>query len=820
MIVTSFLQQVRLPGFESLALAATGVRSLERFSDLAAGVQSLAPLKPSERLDVMDECLDLVLVKPDAPAGFEFTGLSVAEFRSALAAGRQPGSVLETWRQALLGADMQALREAARARIGVRAERCFLGQRWLRLPPGYQDAPVLDLPEALSHLLTAAIPGWVPPRRSRYTVELTEVVVADGCRLPIRGRRFPAKGASITGRWLQWSEGQLQTQPSGRLRENAELQLVLPGLEESYFSEHFMARNLFAHLRTTWFQDTQGREVLLLNEVQSDWMRDLRRQRSGKRPSTAMPYIPLVSVPECPVARDWLAIALDAFIDFAEHCGCDLIAWTPGAIQTEINPGLPLGVAQRLYDRRVPKTLARLLGGPSRGRGLIEPMEVDYPTYARNVLLQHRQDLGWLLVAPDGETPGSEPVEGFGAILDIYRARATPTIERLPALDLRVGSDSAETVMGIPIDGFGRLPEPEDAEVLWTGPARQIVGETRDAATMNSNIDQGLLFADARVLTEDQSGGHGNRWGAFAEDLDGFIERWLPVAMEHGQVVALGAADDTGQAVLVAGGEPRGMGLFYADRQEDRGRAGMLGLIAMDVESQSGEHSNVLWSAYPFFAEGSPYLVEVQGIGLHPNRLEARLDLAVAGTMVFAFDPLFYKHRGLYRRGAAATFSLAALAYDMAPTGAEEIVIDDPERVRAFRAQSAWVERHGIWTQDDEAAALAAWTAQTPEDLEPIRIDLSRGAMLMPGEEGPADDAYFQGEVTRVTPSAYVLFGVPIWRVEVIVARPDDQTFILPFFVPEHRFQDGWRPSVGDYVKGSAWVQGYLLADAGEGTLH
>ena len=534
MIVTSFLQEVRLPGFEGLALAATGVRSLERFSDLAAGVQPLAPLKPSERLDVMDECLDLVLVSPNAPAGFEFTGLSVAEFRAALAASGQPGSVLGTWRQALLGADMQALREAARVRIGVRPSYVYLQQRWLRLPSGYADAPLVPLPAPLAELMGKAVRDWIAPRRSRYCVELIEEVGALGRRLPTGDGVSPQTGHRSRPVGCTGPLSACSPRPrTADLARYAEYQLALPSLEESYFSGHFMARNVFAHFRTTYFTDATGRAVLLLDEVQSDWMQNLRRQRHGKRLTSAAPYIPLLSIPECPVERDWLAIALAAFIDLAEEQGCDLIAWTPGAIQAELNPGLPLAVAQRLYDRRVPKTLAHLLGGPSHGRGQIEPAAVDYPTCARDILLRHRQDLGWLLVAPDGETPASEPVEGFGAILDLYRARATPTIERLPALALRAEPGPVETVMAIPIDGYGRLPEPEDAEVLWTGPARQIVGETRDAATMNSNIDQGSLFAEARVLTEEQSGGHGNRRVAFAEDLDGIIERWLPVALEH-----------------------------------------------------------------------------------------------------------------------------------------------------------------------------------------------------------------------------------------------------------------------------------------------
>lgn len=109
-----FLELMPLPRYEGLPLAATGVRSLERFSDLAAGVARMAPLRYRDRFDLMDECLDLVIERPETSAGFELTGLSVADLWAALGQSGQPEGVLATWRVVLEGVDMKALRAIQR----------------------------------------------------------------------------------------------------------------------------------------------------------------------------------------------------------------------------------------------------------------------------------------------------------------------------------------------------------------------------------------------------------------------------------------------------------------------------------------------------------------------------------------------------------------------------------------------------------------------------------------------------------------------------------------------------------------------------------
>jgi hypothetical protein len=87
----NFMSLVPLPDFHGLASAATDVRAFEHFSDLISGIKQTASRRADERIDIMDDCLDLVVSRPDLPAGFEFTGFSIAEFRVMLKeAGQSP----------------------------------------------------------------------------------------------------------------------------------------------------------------------------------------------------------------------------------------------------------------------------------------------------------------------------------------------------------------------------------------------------------------------------------------------------------------------------------------------------------------------------------------------------------------------------------------------------------------------------------------------------------------------------------------------------------------------------------------------------------
>ncbi len=315
-----------------------------------------------------------------------------------------------------------------------------------------------------------------------------------------------------------------------------------------------------------------------------------------------------------------------------------------------------------------------------------------------------------------------------------------------------------------------------------------------------------LMLQNARELTEDEAGGHGDHWEVFQEDVGAFVGNWVREALEQGIPPVLNLTPDL--STLIAAGEPNAVALLYGAECPLSRNTGWLSVSEPDPAKKELR----LCSAYPFFGEGVEVDATVGEVDLFPNRLEARLALYLtAGGMIEVFDTQFWKHRALYEEDAVYRFKVSALAYAMKPVGEQVMVIDDTEQVRRYHVRKAWAEQHGVWTKDDEAAALAAWQPESPADLEPIRINMGQMAMLMPTGNGFRDDAVYQGEVMGVTPATLSVFGVSFWRVEVTVWR-DDQDMVLPFFVAERLFPGDWRPAVGDYVKGTAWLQAYAVA--------
>ncbi len=323
------------------------------------------------------------------------------------------------------------------------------------------------------------------------------------------------------------------------------------------------------------------------------------------------------------------------------------------------------------------------------------------------------------------------------------------------------------------------------------------------------NVNNDLLLHSADELTDDEAGGHGNRWGVFDDDVSALIGRWLGVAVEKSEVPTLGLGEKADLEQEVTRGEPAAVALLYTGQEPGASRTGLMSLIHHDPGGLEREASNQLWSAFPFFGDGVAVDAEVEKICLFPNRIEARLELSMAsGGLIEAFDPCFWQNRAVYRSGEIYRFSVAALAYRMEPAAAQEHVIDDPHEIRRFRARDAWVKTHGQWTREDEEASLAAWQPESPDDLEPIRISMGEMAALLPSSSGPADDAQFQGEVVRVTPRAVRILDVDFWRVDTVVMRADED-LILPIYVAERLFEGEWRPQVGKYVSGTLWLQGY-----------
>ena len=133
--------------------------------------------------------------------------------------------------------------------------------------------------------------------------------------------------------------------------EYREWLLTLPDYQRSWFNGHFYERNVLAHIRTTERHDTQGRRLLFIEEIQSDWHQSGARhgydnQWNGK-------------IPVAPFRKEWLGLALKLMLIHAVESGLEGIGWADGAIQA-LRFGDHLPALRRRYDHEIPRLLERL----------------------------------------------------------------------------------------------------------------------------------------------------------------------------------------------------------------------------------------------------------------------------------------------------------------------------------------------------------------------------------------------------------------------------------------------------------------------------
>ncbi len=141
----------------------------------------------------------------------------------------------------------------------------------------------------------------------------------------------------------------------------------------------------------------------------------------------------------------------------------------------------------------------------------------------------------------------------------------------------------------------------------------------------------------------------------------------------------------------------------------------------------------------------------------------------------------------------------------------QNIVIDDPEGIRSFRATNMWMDDHDFYdARTDKQAALDMFDANHSEkDLEPVLFDMSNFYSLLPDKKY-SDDAWFSGEVMEVYEKFTSFFDVDVWRIDVKVASDLEGGIVLPFYLTDRQFSGEWRPKKGEFVNGTAWLQGIV----------
>ncbi len=139
-------------------------------------------------------------------------------------------------------------------------------------------------------------------------------------------------------RWVDWSW-------SGG-EEYREWLITLPLFPASFLSSHFDARNVLAHVRCDLREGADGERVLMLHELQSDWMQSARRGLREQENGADGRY---------PFLREWPALTLKLMLLHAAGLGVDAIGWTRGAHQAHRYRGRGAQGLKELYDRTLPR---------------------------------------------------------------------------------------------------------------------------------------------------------------------------------------------------------------------------------------------------------------------------------------------------------------------------------------------------------------------------------------------------------------------------------------------------------------------------------
>lgn len=242
-------------------------------------------------------------------------------------------------------------------------------------------------------------------------------------------------------RFLAWGKHQATVKwerfslPGGD--DYRELLIQLDDWPLTYHPRHFRTRNVLAHVRSSIRLTADGRRVLFLDEVQSDWHADLHAQskevaldaNKGK-------------VAEAPFAKEWPLLTLKIMLWWAQRCGAEGLSWSSADLQeARWNGCAPPGLLYRKLLPDAAMALAKTL------QITTESARLRIRTGTRTVELGTR---GWEVRSKDGCVV-TKPFGHRGQAERFADLTGEFVEVEVPALWL----DGLRTIAAIPLYGTG-----------------------------------------------------------------------------------------------------------------------------------------------------------------------------------------------------------------------------------------------------------------------------------------------------------------------------------------------------------------------------
>ena len=123
--------------------------------------------------------------------------------------------------------------------------------------------------------------------------------------------------------------------PNGRERYIQHAREVLKQRAGIFLSRHFDEPNVVVHARFNERTDGDGRSMLFIEEIQSDWHQKGRRYGYGTKEDIDAGRARTGAPPNAPFKTTWPMLAMKRIVRWAAEHGFDLVGWTTGDMQAD-----------------------------------------------------------------------------------------------------------------------------------------------------------------------------------------------------------------------------------------------------------------------------------------------------------------------------------------------------------------------------------------------------------------------------------------------------------------------------------------------------
>ena len=160
-----------------------------------------------------------------------------------------------------------------------------------------------------------------------------------------------------------------------------EILIQLDDWPGSYKPRHYRTRNVLVHIRTGIRETDDGRRVLFLDEIQSDWHADLHAV--GKDDTSTQNKAP---PPDAPLRKDWPLLALKLMLWWSQVQKLDGVAWSTAELQSA--RWRSFGPPEALYRSAL----------PDAARSIAKALNLELAQTSMTV----RSNTRWVELADDG----------------------------------------------------------------------------------------------------------------------------------------------------------------------------------------------------------------------------------------------------------------------------------------------------------------------------------------------------------------------------------------------------------------------------------